>query len=46
MVTNRSKHSDKTPVGQGRRNNARQPNRISASTPYDLATFCYTSLSL
>jgi len=37
MVKDTQEHSDKTPVGQGRRNNARQPNKISASTPYDFS---------
>jgi len=35
MVTNREQHSVKTRVKQGRRKAASQPNRISASTPYD-----------
>lgn len=37
MVKDREEHSDKTPVRQGRRNNAPQPNKISASTPYDFS---------
>lgn len=37
MVRNKKEHSDKTPVKQGRRSNTRQPNKISASTPYDFS---------
>jgi hypothetical protein len=37
MMKDRKQHSDKTPVGQGCRNHARQPNKISASTPYDFS---------
>jgi hypothetical protein len=35
MVTNRKKHSEKTPVKQGPQEIAPEPNKISASTPYD-----------
>ena len=35
MVTNRSKHSDKTPVKQGPEGIASEPNKIGASTAYD-----------
>lgn len=37
MVKDRKQHNDKTPVKQGRRNNTPQPNKISASTPYDFS---------
>jgi len=37
MVRNRKQHSATTRVKQGRRNHARQPNKISASTPYDFS---------
>jgi hypothetical protein len=35
MVTNRRKHSDKTPVNQGPEDIGSEPNKIGASTPYD-----------
>jgi hypothetical protein len=35
MVTNRTKHSDKTPVKQGPDDIASEPNKIGASTAYD-----------
>src|SRR5437667_8139848 len=35
MVTNRRKHSEKTPVKQGPEDIAPEPNTINASTPYD-----------
>src|SRR5947208_17002739 len=35
MVTNRSKHSEKTPVNQGPEEIAPGPNKINGSTPYD-----------
>jgi hypothetical protein len=35
MVTNRSQHSEKTPVKQGAEATAPEPNKINASTPYD-----------
>src|SRR6266446_6264275 len=35
MVTNRRKHSEKTPVKQGPEDIAPEPNKINASTPYD-----------
>src|SRR2546427_12342482 len=35
MVTNRRKHSEKTPVKQAPEDIAPEPNKISASTPYD-----------
>src|SRR5712664_4143798 len=35
MVTNRRKHSGKTPVQQGPEDLASEPNKISASTPHD-----------
>src|SRR2546426_1286475 len=35
MVTNRKKHSEKTPVKQGPDDIAPEPNKISGSTPYD-----------
>src|SRR6266498_3724163 len=35
MVTNRRKHSEKTPVKQGVRDVIAEPNKINASTPYD-----------
>src|SRR5260370_1496847 len=35
MVTNRKKHSEKTPVKQGSEDGAPEPNKINASTPYD-----------
>jgi hypothetical protein len=37
MVTNRRKHSDKTPVKQGPEDIAPEPNKINASTPYDFS---------
>jgi hypothetical protein len=37
MVTNKSKHSDKTPVPQGSQDIAPKPNKINASTPYDFS---------
>ncbi len=37
MVTNRKKHSNKTPVKQGPERVSREPNRIGASTPYDFS---------
>lgn len=35
MVTDRKKHSEKTPVKQGPEEIAPEPNKINASTPYD-----------
>src|SRR2546430_3108330 len=35
MVTNRKKHSEKTPVKQGPDDIAPEPNKINGSTPYD-----------
>src|SRR3982074_1705336 len=35
MVTNRKKHSEKTPVKQGPEEIAPEPNKINGSTPYD-----------
>src|SRR5437660_2854835 len=35
MVTNRSKHSEKTPVKQGPEDIAPEANKINGSTPYD-----------
>src|SRR2546429_6672042 len=35
MVTDRKKDSDKTPVEQGLNKVSSEPNKISASTPYD-----------
>jgi hypothetical protein len=35
MVTNRKKHSEKTPVKQGPEDIAPEPNKINGSTPYD-----------
>src|SRR5438094_3713642 len=35
MVTNRKKHSEKTPVKQGPEDVTPEPNKINASTPYD-----------
>src|SRR5213592_4139423 len=35
MVTNKRKHNEKTPVKQGPEDSASEPNKISASTPYD-----------
>src|ERR1039457_6750802 len=35
MVTDREKDSRKTPVKQGPRDSAPEPNKINASTPYD-----------
>src|ERR1022692_1669382 len=35
MVTNRNKHNDKSPAKQGSGEAAPEPNKISASTPYD-----------
>src|SRR5258708_32342022 len=35
MVTNRKKHSEKTPAKQGAEDIAAEPNKINASTPYD-----------
>ena len=35
MVTNRKKHSEKTPVNQGPEEIAPEPNKINSSTPYD-----------
>ena len=37
MVTNRKKHSEKTPVNQGSEEGAPEPNKINASTPYDFS---------
>lgn len=37
MVTNRSKHSPKTPAKQGPQDIAPKPNKINASTPYDFS---------
>jgi hypothetical protein len=37
MVTNKSKHSDKTPVPQGSQDIAPKPNKINASTPYNFS---------
>src|ERR1700681_780677 len=37
MVTNRKKHSEKTPVKQGSECIAPEPNKINASTPYDFS---------
>ena len=35
MVTNRRKHSEKTPIKQAPEDIAPEPNKINASTPYD-----------
>src|SRR5438270_4219281 len=35
MVTDRTKHSEKTPVKQGPEEIASEPNKINSSTPYD-----------
>jgi hypothetical protein len=35
MVTNRNKHNDKSPAKQGSGVATPEPNKISASTPYD-----------
>ena len=35
MVTNRKKHSEKTPVKQGPEDIASESNKINGSTPYD-----------
>ena len=35
MVTNRKKQNDKSPAKQGSGETAPEPNKISASTPYD-----------
>src|SRR5438128_6259546 len=35
MVTNRRKHSEKTPIKQAPQDIAPEPNKINASTPYD-----------
>ena len=35
MVTNRKKHSEKTPAKQGAEDIAAEPNKINGSTPYD-----------
>ena len=37
MVTNRSQHSDKTPVKQGPGDVVPEPNKINASTPFDFS---------
>ncbi len=37
MVTNRKKHSNKTPVKQGPERVSREPNKIGASTPYNFS---------
>jgi hypothetical protein len=37
MVTNRRKHSDKTPGKQGFGDRAPEPNKINTSTPYDFS---------
>src|SRR5947207_3560259 len=37
MVTNRRKHSEKTPVNQAPEDIALEPNKINASTPYDFS---------
>src|SRR5437899_8443721 len=37
MVTNRIQHSDNRPVKQGAGEIAPEPNKISASTPYDFS---------
>jgi hypothetical protein len=46
MVKRRRQDSEKTPVKQGQQPMASEPCKIGASTPYDLVTFCYTSLTL
>jgi len=45
-VINRKEHSDKNPSKQGVDEVIAEPNKIGAATPYDLVTFCYTSLTL
>jgi len=46
MVNNRTEHSVKKPAKQAREEVIVEPIKIGASTPYDLVTFCYTSLTL
>ena len=46
MVTNKNEHTQKTPGKQAPDAVIRQPMKIGFSTPYDLVTFCYTSLTL
>src|SRR5438128_11069982 len=37
MVTDKRKHSEKTPVKQGPEDTAPEPNKINGSTPYDFS---------
>jgi hypothetical protein len=46
MVTHKKELTTKTPVKQGADQVTPKPIKIGASTPYDLVTFCYTSLTL
>ena len=46
MVNNRKKHTRKTRAKQEADRVIPKPMKIGAATPYDLVTFCYTSLSL
>jgi hypothetical protein len=46
MVTNRKEHTQKTPGKQVPDVVIPKPMKIGAATPYDLVTFCYTSLTL
>jgi hypothetical protein len=46
MVNEQEQHSGRKAADQGVRDVIPEPNKISASTPYDPVTLCYTSLSL
>ena len=46
MVNNRNEHTREKPANQGLDAVNPKPIKIGASTPFDLPTFCYTSLSL
>jgi hypothetical protein len=46
MVRNIKKHTRKMPAEQGADPVIPKAMKIGAATPYDLVTFCYTSLSL
>jgi hypothetical protein len=46
MVTNKKEHTQKTSGKQAPDVVIPKPMKIGASTPYDLVTFCYTSLTL
>jgi hypothetical protein len=46
MVISTRQHSEKAAVQQGAEAAIPEPTKIGACTPYDLVTFCYTSLKL